>query len=90
MFKKSVVLAIVMVMLVSFSAATIAETKTTTGEGQAPNNKAGVRVLVDDNNDGVKEIHFMDAVNDKAKETDKDDDKGNPNHPNNPILVAGK
>ncbi|MGP3778295.1 hypothetical protein ACTWKD_05605 [Halanaerobium saccharolyticum] len=81
MFKKTVVLAIVMVMLVSFSAVTIAETKTTTGEGQAPNNKAGVRVLVDDNNDGEKEIHFLPAVNENGKENGK---------PTNPIAVAGK
>ncbi|PUU92912.1 hypothetical protein [Halanaerobium sp.] len=85
MFKKSVVLAIVMVMLVSFSAAVLAEEL----DGKAPNNAAGVEILVE-NEDGDREIHFMDAVNDKAKETDKDDDKGNPNHPNNPILVAGK
>jgi len=90
MFKKSVILLVVMVMLFSFSAAVLAGDKEETGVGQAPKNKAGVRILVDENNDGVNEIHFLDAVNDKAKEEDEEvEDPGNSAHPDNPILVAG-
>jgi|GEM_PF-3141131 len=80
MFKKSVVLAIVMVMLVSFSAAVLAEEL----DGKAPNNAAGVEILVE-NEDGDREIHFMDAVNENAK----DEKKGNTKRPTNPIIVAG-
>ncbi len=82
MFKKSVVLVVLMVMLFSFSAAIIAEDGTL--EGQAPNNKAGGEILVE-NEDGETEIHFMDAVNENAK----DEEKGNETRPTNPILVAG-
>ncbi|MFP4199607.1 MAG: hypothetical protein ACOC4L_01255 [Halanaerobium sp.] len=79
MFKKSVVLVIVMVMLVSFSAAVIADD----GEGKAPKNEADVEVQVE-NEDGEKEIRFMDAVDENAKEN------GNEERPTNPITVAGK
>lgn len=74
------ILLLVMAMLVSFSAAVIAADS----EGKAPKNEAGVRILVDDNDDGVKEIHFLDAVPDHAEEN------GNSDRPTNPILVAGK
>lgn len=83
MLKRSMILLLVMAMLVSFSAAVLAEDNEDLEEGKAPKNEAGVRILVDDNNDDVQEIHFMDAVNESAKEN------GNTDHPDNPIAVAG-
>lgn len=83
MLKRSMILLLVLVMLVSFSAAVIAEDNEDLEEGKAPKNEPGVRILVDDDGDGVQEIHFMDAVNDSAKEN------GNPDRPTNPIAVAG-
>lgn len=79
MLKKSVVLLVVMVMLVSFSATIIAEDNEDL-EGKAPKNEAGVEVLAE-NEDGETEIRFLDAVNENGKEN------GNPT---NPIAVAGK
>lgn len=84
MLKRSVILFLVMAMLVSFSAAVLADDSKDLEEGKAPKNKAGVRILVDDNDDGVKEIHFLDAVPDHAEES------GNSDRPTNPIAVAGK
>ena len=78
------ILLLVMAMLVSFSAAVLADDNEDLEEGKAPKNEAGVRILVDDNDDGVKEIHFLDAVPDHAEEN------GNSDRPTNPILVAGK
>lgn len=85
MFKKSVVLAIVMVMLVSFSAAVLAEEPLeNVEEGKALKNNSGVVISVDEN-DKVKQIEFLDAGNENAR----DKKQGNPERPTNPILVAG-
>lgn len=84
MFKKSVVLLIIMVMLFSFTAAVLAGDKEETGVGNAPKNKAGVIIFADEDGNENNEIHFLPAVNDNAKEN------GNPEEPDNPILVAGK
>lgn len=80
MFKKTAVLLMVMVILVSFSAVLLADDL----EGKAPKNEAGVEILVE-NEDGDREIHFMDAVNENAK----DEERGNTDRPTNPIIVAG-
>jgi hypothetical protein len=82
MFKKTVVLAIVMVMLVSFSAAVLAEDNEDLKEGKALKNNSGVVISVDEN-DKVKQIEFLEAVPKHAVEN------GNPEHPDNPIAVAG-
>lgn len=84
MLKRSVIFLLVIAMLVSFSAAVIADDNEDPEEGKASSNNAGVEVLVE-NDDGDQEIHFMDAVNENAK----DEEKGNTDRPTNPILVAG-
>ena len=84
MFKKSVVLVIVMVMLVSFSAAVLATDNTDENqENLRPiEKKSGVVISVDEN-DKVKKIEFLKAVPDHAEENGKSD------RPDNPIIVAG-
>ena len=76
MLKRSMVLVMVLVLLVSFSVVALADEK-------APKNNSGVKVL--ENEDGkVSQIEFLDAVNESAK-----NNPGNSDQPSNPILVAG-
>ncbi len=75
MLKRSIVLIIVFVLIVSFSLVALAEEK-------SPNNQSGVKVL--ENEEGkVSKIEFLPAVNEKPTKF------GNTQHLDNPILVAG-
>jgi len=75
MLKRSIVLIIVFVLIVSFSLVALAEEK-------SPNNQSGVKVL--ENEEGkVSKIEFLPAVNEKSTKF------GNTQHLDNPILVAG-
>jgi hypothetical protein len=79
MLKRSMVLVMVLVLVVSFSVVALAD-----NDGKAPKNEAGVEILVEGAGED-SEIYFVDeAVNESAKDNPSDND-----HPTNPILVAG-
>ena len=77
MLKRSMVILMVVALIFTFSFSALA-----LPEDKAKDKNDKVQVHIEK---GEGEIHFMDAVNENAK----GDDSGNPDHPNNPIVVAG-